>query len=216
MIFKCNKNKSGIYGVLNLINGKIYVGKTKNFSNRFTSYKLDFKNKRLNHMNNDLLYDMEKFGFENFNFITLEECSEEFLFEKEFFWIESLKTCDDVFGYNLRRDCPEGMITHEKTSKKISNRLKKEWSNGLRSLHGEKLKDNWKNNTYRKDTQSKLLSKTLTKYEYVVIKDSVETIVNYKGLVELNLQTVLSNFHRRKSDDVFCKGFRVIRRKIND
>jgi hypothetical protein len=37
-ITKNNKNKSGIYCLVNLLNGKFYLGSSKNLSNRLRSY----------------------------------------------------------------------------------------------------------------------------------------------------------------------------------
>jgi len=216
MIFKAPKTGCGIYAIVNSTNGKIYVGKTKNFYARFKHYDYDFREKRTRQINNFLMTAMEKDGYENFNFINLEICEKEELFSKELFWIEKLKSSESEFGYNLRKDTLSGMVTHSSTSEKISNRLKKEWSDGKRDGHSKKLKANWEDNPYRKVFQSDLFSKIKTKYEYVVTKDGKEWIVLYKDLHQYGLKDVGSYFHRKKSDDVICKGYRVIRKKINE
>jgi len=216
MIFKSNNLGGGIYAIVNSINGKFYIGRTVNFRNRFTNHVSDFKLNKTRYTNSGLISDMVIYGYDSFNFITLEECPVELQVEKELFWILTLKTTDERYGYNLRMDTPEGLVTHSSTSIKISERLKKEWATGIRDSHSKKLKSNWENNTNRKDAQSKLFSKIKTKYKYIVSKDGVETTVNYEGLKLLKLQTVFSNFHRQKSDDVLCKGYRIIRIKINE
>ena len=38
----------------------------------------------------------------------------------------------------------------------------------------------------------------------------------YKELQERGLSSAIGNFHRRKSDEVICKGVKVIRRKLNE
>jgi group I intron endonuclease len=216
MIFKSNNVGGGIYAIVNSINGKFYVGRTINFRNRFINHVSDFKLNKTRYTNSGLISDMGVYGYDSFNFITLEECPVGLQVEKELFWILRLKATDDAYGYNLRIDLPSGMVTHPSTSIKISERLKKEWANGVRDNHSEKLKFNWKNNTNRKDAQSKLLTKIKTKYKYFVSKDGFEVSVNYEGLKNLNLQTALSNFHRKKSDDVLCKGYRIVRININE
>ena len=65
------------------------------------------------------------------------------LAEKELFWIGRLRVTDRNVGYNLRLDSSTGMVTHSETSIKISNRLKKEWSEGVRDGHSDKLKVSW-------------------------------------------------------------------------
>jgi len=215
MIFKACKKSGGIYAIVNTIDGKMYVGKTKNFYIRFKQHECDIQ-KRRNNINDFLMSAIEKDGYKNFNFISLEICSKEELFYKELFWIEKLKTTELEFGYNLRKDTDVGMLTHDSTSKKISNRLKKEWKEGKRNDHSKKLKNNWEKNPERREAQSKIFSKTKTKYKYIVSQNGVEKILNYKGLNELGLKDVVSYFHRKKSDDVICKGFRVVRKKADD
>ena len=74
------------------------------------------------------------------------------------------------------------------------------------------MKETWKDNEERKQEQSKLMSKIKTKYKYKIFKDNVFIEeCNFERLKELGLSTVLSNFHRRKSDDVKCKGYQIIR-----
>jgi hypothetical protein len=109
-------------------------------------------------------------------------------------------------------DSNTGMITHPDTSKKISVNLKRQWANGERDGHGDKLKKSWSNNDKRKKQQSQMMTKNLTKYSYEVTspKGSVENC-DYTRLTELGLKSVLSNFFRKKSNDAMCKGFRVIR-----
>jgi len=62
--------KSGIYKILNKINGKYYVGSTKNFNNRWNSHKSSLN--RNEHTNIHLQNSYNKFGKENFDFIIIE------------------------------------------------------------------------------------------------------------------------------------------------
>lgn len=48
-ITKENKTKSGIYGISNVINNKLYIGSAKNFYNRFSVHLTSLKKK--NHHN---------------------------------------------------------------------------------------------------------------------------------------------------------------------
>ena len=111
---------------------------------------------------------------------------------------------DSSSGYNLRRDSGTGMTVSKSTSEKISNRLRKEWSDGVRKDHSKKVKESWKYRDLEK--QSALMSANKTKYMYkVTMEDGTIVVVKYSGLVELGMKSVLSNFHRKKKTLLFSK-----------
>lgn len=131
------KNISGIYQIVNKTNGKIYIGRTKCFYRRCHQYLYDFRCRRIKHINGHFLNAMLKYSIDNFSFEILEKC-ESNLPERELFWILFKKSNDRNFGYNLRLDVDGVMLTSKETSIKISTRLKREWSEGLRNSHAKK------------------------------------------------------------------------------
>ena len=56
----------GIYKIENLVNGKVYIGKTVDFKERKKEHKLDLRLNR--HYNNYLQNAWNKYGRENFKF----------------------------------------------------------------------------------------------------------------------------------------------------
>lgn len=86
-----------IYKITNLINGKLYIGKTLDtIEKRWKDHKKDYTRPRCEKRP---LYDaMNKYGVENFSIEKIEECSEKELSEREKYWIEFYHSFHD--GYN--------------------------------------------------------------------------------------------------------------------
>lgn len=72
-IIKENKDKSGVYRWVNLINGRTYVGSSVNLSKRFTSY---YSYKYLVDPKRNMLIDkaLIKYGYSNFKLDIMEYC----------------------------------------------------------------------------------------------------------------------------------------------
>lgn len=210
------KNRPLIYAITNTINGKTYVGKTKCIYRRCYQYLYDFDKRAIGHINDYLYNAMVKYGIDSFEMVPLEFASVDELAERELWWMNHLDTLNRKKGYNLRADSSTGMITHKITSEKISSRLKKEWAEGKRSGHADKLREKWKDPERRKQ-QSALFSKIKTKYIYeITTPQGVVETVSYKQLVEYDLGGALSAFHRKKTDNVTVKGYVIKRRSANE
>lgn len=92
-------NKSGIYGIRNLINNKIYIGSSRNIHSRITNHKcLLRKNK---HKNIYLQNSYNKYGLLNFLFFKIEICELEMLLELESKYINFYSSSDPKFGFNM-------------------------------------------------------------------------------------------------------------------
>ena len=183
-IIKENCDCSGIYVIKNLINGKIYVGKSKNCYKRLHQHLSDIKIESRNYNENPhLLNAFKKYGDENFDYYIVERFNEE----------------DEEILENLLKE------------------RELYWMKELDSLN--KMKDYWANNEERKEQQRKIMSKNKTKYLYTIYNPSGELITeegDYSLLKDLKIDSVKSNFKRKNSDDVMCKGYRVIRKNIKD
>lgn len=220
--FKC----PGIYVIKNSINGKVYVGKSKNCYSRLHQHIYDIKTENRNYNENPhLLNAVKKYGIDNFECYLVEKIDsnieniEEILSEKELNWMKELNSLDPEIGYNLRFDSDGKCYCSEETSKKISERLKSEWKSGVRSNHSNKMKEYWKKSNDRKSNQSKIMSKNKTKYVYDIYKDNILITESgsYNDLKSLNVDgACFSYFSRHKTNEYNSQtGYKIIRKLIN-
>ena len=95
----------GIYGIRNLINGHIYVGKTgMNFGDRWDSHRSLLNNGK--HDNPHLQSAWNKYKQDNFEFVVLEDCKVDELSDREQHYIKLYK--DLGIAYNIHDGGDEG------------------------------------------------------------------------------------------------------------
>jgi group I intron endonuclease len=116
------ESNMGIYQIINIINNKKYIGSSVNLDKRKKDHFSYLK--RGKHKNSHLQFAYNKYGEENFIFEIIEYVMNlDILLEREQYYIDSLKVCDDKFGYNL---CPTagssyGIKFSKQTRKKMSD-----------------------------------------------------------------------------------------------
>ena len=117
------KGKMGIYQIVNCINGKKYVGSSKDLYKRGCTH---FRALKGNYHHNYYLqnaynkYGKEVFKFEVLEFIkTIEE-----LLPKEQYYIELYNVCNKDKGYNIIVDATRNILSEE-SKNKISKSLSK-------------------------------------------------------------------------------------------
>lgn len=93
-------NKIGIYKITNTINGKIYIGKSKNIGRRWCVHKCP--STQVSEYQSPIYKAMKKYGNDKFNIEILEECLESELDNREEFYISSLKSQEREIGYNIK------------------------------------------------------------------------------------------------------------------
>jgi hypothetical protein len=121
---------AGIYKIINIVNGKFYIGSTKNLRYRWTSHKCLLNNAKKG--NSKLKAAWIKYGTINFKFEVIAECPEEYLIDSEQWYIDNLKP-----HYNTRIIvCKNntGMRHTENSLEKISNASKNYHKNNPRYL----------------------------------------------------------------------------------
>ncbi len=90
---------SGIYVILNCINGKKYVGQTNDIDRRRREHIRSLQSG--SHYNSYLQRSFAKYGIDNFLFVILERCSIDLLDDREMYWIALSKSNLMMNGYNM-------------------------------------------------------------------------------------------------------------------
>lgn len=86
-----------IYCMENLINGKKYIGQTRNLTRRIRDHTTNYKRESNPYLNSSI----EKYGTENFSIYIVEHCQEEELNEREIYYIGKFNTTCREYGYNI-------------------------------------------------------------------------------------------------------------------
>lgn len=109
------EHESGIYGILNTINGKIYIGQAFDVEARVNTHFSDLH--RGAHYNKHLQSSYAKHGEEAFMWLRIAECTVDMLDAKEFEYIDNWHTTDPELGYNKREGGHRGIMTEEARAK---------------------------------------------------------------------------------------------------
>jgi len=135
----------GIYCILNKINGKRYVGKSKDIQKRYKRHLYMLQNNiNSKDLNRYLKNATLKYGIENFELIILEELPDATpgeLSDAEIKWMDFYNSCNRAFGYNLRRDSSTLTEVHEETRKLMSIRNAGENNPNYGNKWSDELKD---------------------------------------------------------------------------
>lgn len=151
----------GIYKITNKINGKYYIGQSKNVEKRMIYHKWDSKKKDKKDW--PLYRDINEYGIDNFTIEVLEECSEEELNDKEFYYINKYDATNPKKGYNF---CSNPISFKDKRLREITSKRAKKTIKEF----NEKA---WKNKEYREkmsEQSRKLQIERLKNPEYLAEK----------------------------------------------
>lgn len=105
----------GVYKITNLVNGKIYVGSSKDINKRWYQHKNSLTNDT--HGNLHLQNAWNKYGGQNFKFEIIEECEPSVQFEREQFYLNELNPFDGN-GYNIVRQISKDYMSDHYMIKK--------------------------------------------------------------------------------------------------
>lgn len=131
---KLFKREPGIYCFINKINGKRYIGKSKNVYKRLNCHISTLNRNKSS--SKTLQKAWNKYGEESFNILILEYCSENDLNEKECFYIDFFKTKEN--GYNLTFG-GEGTVGHKYTDEQRCKLSKMRKGKKLSEYHKSRI-----------------------------------------------------------------------------
>lgn len=122
LIYKENRDKIGVYRLVNIITNKSYIGSSINLSKRFVMY---FNVKVLEGQllrNKSLIYSSIKhYKVSNFRLEILEYCSQDILRQREQYYVDTLKPEYNLLPNTITR---LGSKHYEETKYKISLKTK--------------------------------------------------------------------------------------------
>lgn len=93
----------GIYKITNIVNQKIYIGKSQNIEARWKQHKTRPFIESATQYNSPFYRAIRKYGLKNFLFEVLEECEISKLNEREIFYIQKFDSTNPKQGYNITR-----------------------------------------------------------------------------------------------------------------
>ena len=173
----CKELISGIYKIQNIINGKIYIGSSKNIYHRKEQHYSDLKNQK--HTNCYLQKAFNKYGFNNFVFDIVEKVdNQDYLLEREQYWLDYYKSYERDKGYNIE-PCAIRPVFSEET------RLKLRLAN-LGKKHTQETKE--KLSKINKGVKKEQTSKALKQY-YKIHKG---TMYGKKHTIEAKIKMSLA------------------------
>jgi hypothetical protein len=90
-----------IYKIENTVNGKVYVGQSKQPDRRWNDHKRIMNTTNERERRKPLYVDMREYGVDRFSFSLLEKCEDNDMNEREAFWIDRLHSQFWNNGYNI-------------------------------------------------------------------------------------------------------------------
>jgi group I intron endonuclease len=165
---------SGIYGLRNKTTNKWYIGCSINIHKRWiTAYK------RISCKGQKKIYSaLQKYGYDDFDKVILEECPQETFKSRETYWIEKYNSVQD--GYNLAPGGeggyrPIGIPCSEETKLKIGKANKgKKWTDEMKQAASVQRKGKLKSDEWKKSIAEALRGTPLTEERKANISKSLK------------------------------------------
>lgn len=111
----------GIYKVTNLVDGKIYIGQSKNIGQRWTKHRCSPFNTNSEQYDTPFYRAIRKYGIDNFQFEVIEQCPIESLNDREIYWINFYDSNNLNKGYNLTAGGQNAVTISKLTSEEVDS-----------------------------------------------------------------------------------------------
>lgn len=175
----------GIYKIENLVNGKVYIGKSKNIERRISQHKHLFKKRDVDAFrkatNRFLSADVFEHGIDNFSFSVLEtfiEYDKDVLADAECKWMLFFDSLNDEKGYNQILDSSKGRIFSDRLRENFRDRafgdLNPNYGNAWTDEQKEKASivqiERHKKGVYGEEWKKKLSAASSKKWENEALK----------------------------------------------
>ena len=119
-----------VYGIRNLLDGKVYIGATKDYPTRMKIYRYEAKHPNVTKRTNGIAGALNRDGIENFKFFIIAECTSELeMHSREMYYIKHYNSADPACGYNQHVARKGGVRGKGKTKGKHHT---EEWKNNIR------------------------------------------------------------------------------------
>ena len=167
----------GIYYIEHTPTGRKYIGKSVNIERRLYDHQRFLTAPRRSpDCNRHLWAAVQKYGWSAFStgiLQTFDVVDEDLIALAELEWIDTLRTCDRAFGFNLRRDSRTKMIPHPETLAALSDGQKRRYSDPdfgdyEKGLTGDRSRDAWgRMSSEKKRSIGEAISERMRQYDYL-------------------------------------------------
>lgn len=117
-----NIKQCGIYCIRNTVNGKIYIGSSKNAYHRVKSQHFD-RLQSNRHTNPHLQSAWNQHGKKSFEYFLIEECRSDILIVREQWYLDNTLCLDNQYGYNINVLAERTVLTPEQCKKISKNKM---------------------------------------------------------------------------------------------
>lgn len=143
--------KTGIYKIVNKINGKVYVGSSVNINKRWLEH-VSYLNRGVHH-SIKLQRSYNKYGSEFFEMSIIELCSSCILIEREQYWIDELNSYHGGYNATPKAHSTIGYVWTDEQRKKLSLILSGRTHSDLTK---EKMSKSWENRVISETEKERL------------------------------------------------------------
>jgi group I intron endonuclease len=123
----------GIYKIVNIVNGKYYLGSSDNMKNRWKKHLYDLRHNK--HHSIHLQRAWNKHGENNFVFQIVEEVKRSILLEREQYHLDTFTPWNESIGYNVSKSaCGGDLISYHPNIEEIREKQKVNTTNRWNNL----------------------------------------------------------------------------------